>query len=117
MSTPSRLLQTLDPPPAGWQRLLRRRDADSSWLMPLAALTCAVVAVVVALPGPHRQAIELELNGARLMDERSQGTTLRILDDRKMVAVSSSEPNVSLYWIESGRPVQGSENRNPDVGR
>jgi len=102
MSTLSPLLQTLDPPPGGWQRLVRRRDADSSWRMPLAALTSAVVAVVLVLPWPHRHPIELGLNGGRLVGERSHGTTLRMLDDRKMVALASSDPNVSFYWIEAG---------------
>jgi hypothetical protein len=100
MSTPDRLLPSLEPPPGGWQRLIRRRDADSFWLMPLAALASAIVAVVVAFPWPHRHPIELQLNGARLIGERSQGTTLRMLDHRKTVELPSSDPNVSVYWIE-----------------
>ncbi len=102
MSTPSRLLQMLDPPAGGWQRLIRRRDAYSSWLMPLGALTSAVAVVVLAFPQTHRHPLELQLNGARLMGERSQGTTLRVLDNRQTVALPSSDPNISLYWIEPG---------------
>ena len=36
------------------------------------------------------------------MGERSQGTTLRVLDNRQTVALPSSDPNISLYWIEPG---------------
>jgi hypothetical protein len=105
MSTPSRLLQMLEPPPGGWQRLLRRRDAESFWPMPLAALASAVVAVLIAFPrAPPAHPIELQLNGARLMSERSEGETLRMLDDRKTVALPSSDPNVRVYWIEPGHP-------------
>ena len=101
MNTPDRLLPSLDPPPGGWQRLLRRRDADADWLMPSAALASAIVAVVVAFNWPHRHPIELPLNGARLIGERSEGTTLRMLDNRKAVELPSGDPNVSAYWIET----------------
>jgi len=40
--------------------------------------------------------------------ERSQGTTLRMLDDRQIVALPSGDPNVKLYWID-GRDVQESK--------
>ena len=101
MNTPSRILQSLDPPTRGWERLIRRRDADSSWLIPLAALTSAVAVVVFAFPWPHHP-IELQLNGARLLGQRSQGMTLRMLDKRKVVVLPSGDPNVRLYWIERG---------------
>jgi hypothetical protein len=103
MSTPDRFLRTLDAPPGGWQRLVRRRDTDSeSWLMPLASLTCAVAVVVFAAPWLDRRPIELQLSAARLVGERSEGVTLQMLDGRKMVALSSSDPNVRLFWVERG---------------
>jgi hypothetical protein len=70
--------------------------------MPLAALTSAVAVVVFAFPRPHRHPIELKLNGARLVGERSQGTALRMLDNRQIAALPSDDPNVKLYWIERG---------------
>jgi hypothetical protein len=72
----------------------------SDRLVPAAALTSAVAVVVFAFPRTHPQPIELQLNGARLAGERSQGTTLRVLDNRKVVALPSGDPNVRLYWIE-----------------
>jgi hypothetical protein len=99
MNTPDRLLETLTPPAGGLQRLIRRRDEDS-YLLPLAVLTSAVAAIAFAFPWSVRHPVELKLNGARLVGERSQGTTLRMLDDRKTVAMPSGDPNVSLYWIE-----------------
>ncbi len=100
MSVPSQLFQRLDPPPGGWERLIGRRDRQS-WMQPVAGLTCAVAVVALAFPWPYRHHIELNLNGARLMGERSQGTTLRVLDDRQIVALPSGDPNVRLYWIAS----------------
>ena len=106
MSTPDRFLRTLDAPPGGWQRLIRRRDTESgSWLMPLTSLTCAVAAMVFVAPWLDRRPIELELSAARLVGERSKGVTLQLLDGRKMVALSSSDPNVRLFWIEPGSEV------------
>jgi hypothetical protein len=103
MSTPDRFLRTLDAPPGGWQRLMRRRDAESgSWLMPLTSLTCAVAVMVFVAPWLDRRPIELELNGARLVGERSKGIPLQLLDGRKIVALSSSDPNVRLFWVERG---------------
>jgi hypothetical protein len=103
MSTPDRFLRTLDAPPGGWQRLIRRRDADSgSWLMPLASLTCAVAVMVFVAPWLHQRPIQLNLNAARLVGERSKGVPLQLLDGRKPVALSSSDPNVRLFWVEPG---------------
>ena len=107
MRIPDQLLQALDPPAGGWERLIHRRDRES-WLIPVSALTCAVTIVVLALPWSHRHHIELKLNGARLLDEPSQGITLRMLDDRQIVALPSGNPNVKLYWI-NGREVQRSK--------
>jgi hypothetical protein len=105
MSTPSPLLRTLDPPPGGWERLLSRRHAQTreswdSWLGPAAAaLTSAAAVIVLAVSWPHRHPLELDLNGARLVGKRSDGTTVRLLDGRQVVAQSSSDPNVQVYWI------------------
>jgi hypothetical protein len=66
----------------------------------VAALSCAVTVVVFAFSWPYRHPIELQLNAARLVGERSHGTTLRMLDDRQAVELPSNDPNVKLYWIE-----------------
>jgi hypothetical protein len=101
MNTSDRFLRTLDPPPRGWQRLIERRDAgSSSWLAPLTSLVCAVAVLVVVFPWMERQPIELDLSGARLVGARSTGTTLQMLDGRKTVELSSSDPNVKVYWVE-----------------
>jgi hypothetical protein len=101
MSTSDRFLRTLDAPPGGWQRLIRRRETESeSWLMPLASLTCAVAIMVFVAPRLNRHPIELELSAARLVGERSKGVALQLLDGRKTVALSSSDPNVRLFWVE-----------------
>ncbi len=109
MKTPSRFLRTLDPPAGGWERLIRRRDGESgrSWRIPMAALTCAVAVLALALFWPHRSRVELKLNGARLVGGRGEGITLRMLDDRQAVALPSADPNVKLYWID-GKRAQGS---------
>lgn len=107
MSVPSTLFQRLDPPVGGWERLIRRRGKQS-WMQPAAALTCAVALVALAFPWPYRHHIELNLNGARLIGERSQGTTVRMLDDRQIVALPSGDTNVKLYWIDA-RDVQASK--------
>jgi hypothetical protein len=101
MSTPDRFLRTLDAPPGGWQRLIQRRDADaSSWLMPLtAALASAAAVFIFVAPWLDRRPIELELNAARLVGERSTGIPLKILDGHKVVALPSGDPNVRLYWV------------------
>ena len=104
MSTPSPLLRTLDPPAGGWERLIRRRDGES-WTLPVAALACAAMLVVFAFPWPHRVHLELGLSGARLLGERSDGATVRMLDGRQIVALPSADPSVKLYWID-GRKAQ-----------
>jgi hypothetical protein len=103
MSTPDRFLRNLDAPPGGWQRLIRRRDTESgSWLMPLTSLTCAVAVMVFVAPGLDRRPLELDLSAARLVDARSKGVPLQLLDGRKTVALSSGDPNVRLFWVERG---------------
>jgi hypothetical protein len=77
----------------------------------VAALTCAITVFVFAFHWPYPHRIELQLNGARLVGERSHGTTLRILDNRQVVELPSSDPNVKVYWIERDgpeRPLHGS---------
>jgi hypothetical protein len=104
MSTPDRFLRTLEVPPGGWQRLIRRRDAESgSWLMPLASLTCAVAVMVFVAPWLDQRPIELELSAARLVGERSTGVPLQLLDGRKMVALPSRDPNIRVFWVETHR--------------
>src|SRR5690348_12585701 len=107
MSPPDKLLQTLDPPAGGWEQLLHRRDQES-WPMPVAALACAIAVVVLAFPWPYRHRIEVQANGARLVGERSHGTTVRMLDGQRAVAVPSGNPNVRLYWIGRGGAAQDS---------
>jgi len=102
MSTPNPLLPVLDPTAGGWERLLRRRDAESwdAWLTPAAAaLTSAAAVIVLAVSWPHRHPLELDLSGARLVGKHSDGTTVRLLDGRQVVAQSSDDPNVQVYWI------------------
>jgi hypothetical protein len=53
-------------------------------------------------PWLDRSPLELELSAARLVGERSKGVTVQMLDGRKMVALSSSDPNVRLFWVEGG---------------
>jgi hypothetical protein len=64
--------------------------------------------MVFVAPWLDRRPIELELSAARLVGERSKGVTLQLLDGRKMVALSSTDPNVRLFWIERGSQI-GSE--------
>jgi hypothetical protein len=86
--------------------LIERRDAGSaSWLVPLTSLVCAVAVLVVVFPWMERRPIEMDLNGARLVGARSTGTTLQMLDGRKTVELSSSDPNVRVYWVE-GAPTR-----------
>jgi hypothetical protein len=101
MSTPDRFLRTLDAPAGGWQRLIQRRDADASpWLVPLTATLASAAAVFIFVaPWLDRRPLELELNAARLVGERSTGISLQILDGREMVALPSGDPNVRLYWV------------------
>ena len=100
MSTPGRLLQTLDPPAGGWERLRERRNEESS-LFSTTALACAVAIVAIAVSLPHRDRLDLKLNSARLIGQRSEGITLRMLDNRQTVVLPSGDPNVKLYWIKS----------------
>lgn len=117
MNHPDRLLEVLDPPPGGWLRLVRRRSEEPSWLIPLAALTCAITLAVFVFPAPQGPPLKMQLNGARLLDEHSQGTTVRMLDSRRTVALPSSDPNVRLYWIEPGSNVQRSNDGTSDGNR
>jgi hypothetical protein len=89
--------------------------AQQSWLIPVAALTCAVTTVVLAFPWSHRHQIELRVNGARLLGELSQGIALR-MDDQQIVALPSGDPNVKVYWID-GRQAHGSNRRTSYVER
>jgi len=99
MSTPSPFLPTLEPPAGGWERLLRRRDGES-WLTPAAvALASAAAVTVLALSWPQRHPLELGLSGARLVGKHSDGTPVRMLDGRQVVAQASGDPNVQVYWI------------------
>jgi hypothetical protein len=101
MSTADKLLRTFNPPAGGWERLVQRRDKES-WPMPVTALACAIALVVFAFPWPYRHRIEVQANGARLVGERSSGTTVRMLDGQQAIALPSGDPNVRLYWIAGG---------------
>ena len=71
-----------------------------------------------AFPWPHRERLQLPLSGARLIGERSHGTTVRLLDDPPVVALPSGDPNVELYWIGSGRSERAlNGSRKPPVAR
>jgi hypothetical protein len=89
----------LEPPAGGWERLVHRRDKES-WPTPMAALAGAVAIFAFALFWPHRHPIDFRLNGARLIGERSEGSTLRMLDGRRAIALRSEDPNIELYWID-----------------
>lgn len=112
MSTPDRFLRTLDAPPGGWQRLIQQRDADApSWLMPVTtALASAAAVFIFVAPWLDQRPIELELNAARLVGERSTGITMQVLDGHKMVELRSGDPNVRLYWVT---PTSSPANESP----
>ena len=79
--------------------MIQRRYEDTSWLIPLTATLASAAAVFIFVAPWLDRPIELQLNAARLVGERSTGTPLQILDGHKVMALPSSDPNVRLYWV------------------
>ena len=99
--TTDKILRVLEPPPGGLARLVSRRDsrvrASAPWWALAAGAATAVVWMTV-LSG-HVQ-IRMELAGARLIGERSQGVGVQMLEGGHAVPLSSDSPDVQVYWVE-----------------
>ena len=106
MNPQNRLLPVIDPPPGGWSRLRSRRDsrasrAPSEWPLVVGG-ACALLSLALVMN--RGDVIRMQLNGSRLMGERSQETGLRMLDGSRVTSLPSDDPNVRLYWVESSVP-------------
>jgi hypothetical protein len=102
MNPPDRILTLLEPPPGGWERLRARRDSASRWAPSWWALASGSAAALVWLAiAPGHAQIQMQLSGARLIGERSQGVDLQILENGHAVALPSTDPNVRIYLVDS----------------
>jgi hypothetical protein len=104
VNQPDRILTLLEPPRGGWELLQARRDAATGWAPSWWALATGAAAAVVwlAVPSGPTQ-IRMQLSGARLIGERSQGVDVQILENGHAVALPSADANVRIYWVESKR--------------
>ena len=96
-----KILSVLEPPPGGLARLLSRRDSRVRKAPPWWALAAGAATAVVwmtVLTG-HTE-IRLQLTGARLIGERSQGVSVQMLEGGRAVPLSSDAADVRVYWVE-----------------
>jgi hypothetical protein len=112
MTSPTKLLPLLSPPPGGWERLRARRDSSPGnrptiteipWLPLVSGSLAATVLMTVFVL--NRDDLRMPFSGARLMGERSQGIALQMLDNRPSTPLPSGDPNVRLYWIGPSQPI------------
>lgn len=99
---PDKLLRQLEPPPGGSARLLSRRDslvrsAPPPWLA-LAAGAATALVWIAALSG-HTE-VRMQLTGARLIGERTQGVSVQMLEGGRAVPLSADAAEVPVYWVE-----------------
>jgi hypothetical protein len=101
MNESDRMLTLLEPPPGGWERLRARRNLMNRWAPSWWALASGSAAAMTwfAIASGQTQ-IRMQLTGARLIGERSQGADLRILGDGRAVAQPTADSKVRIYWIE-----------------
>jgi hypothetical protein len=102
MNESDRMLTILEPPAGGWERLRSRRNITSGWApswWALASGSAAAVTWLVMATG-HTE-IRMQLTGGRLIDERSQGVNVQILENGHAIALQNSDPNVRIYWVDS----------------
>ena len=101
MNQPDRFLTTLEPPAGGLDRLRSRCNITSGWAPSWWALASGSAAAVawLAIATGHSE-IRMQLSGGRLIDERSQGVNVQILENGHAVAVQNADPNVKIYWVD-----------------
>jgi hypothetical protein len=101
MNQPDRILTILDPPAGGWERLRARLDSARYWAPSWWALASggAAAAAWLVIAAGHTE-IRMPLSGGRLIDERSQGVNVQILENGHAVALQNTDPNVRMYWVE-----------------
>jgi hypothetical protein len=101
MNRPDGMLTLLEPPPGGWARLRRRRTAASRWTPSWWALASgsAAAAAWLLIASGHTE-IQMQLTGARLIGERSQGEQLQTLDNGHSVPLASGDANVRIYLVK-----------------
>jgi hypothetical protein len=104
-----KILSVLDPPPGGLARLLSRRDslvrrAPPWWALAAGAATAVVWMAVLS----GRTEIRMQLTGARLIGERSQGLGVQMLDGSRAVPLSSDAADVRVYWVERADSIRSS---------
>jgi len=99
---PERLLDVIDPPAGGWERLRARREAmemqRGPWLAFAAGICVAALGVVVTKPVP-RASLTLPPDSARLQGTSVADEPLKLLDDGRASQLPASE-GVRLYWAE-----------------
>jgi hypothetical protein len=102
MNQPDRMLSLLEPPPGGLERLRARRDSADRWAPSWWALASGSAAALawLAVATGHSE-LRMQLAGARLVGESSQGVELQILENGHAVALPSVDPKVRIYWIKS----------------
>src|SRR5262249_49215017 len=114
MNEPEKFLTVLEPPLGGLTRLRARRDSQTRGWTPqwwaLAAGATAAVVWTALLSG--RTEIRMQLSGARLIGERSQGMSVPILEGGRARAVPSSDANVRIYWVEPAQPEPSTSRRS-----
>lgn len=97
-----RLLEHLDPPAGGWERLRARRDAEelqrAPWLAFATGLGAAALVFGVALPIP-RTSLTLPQSSARLQGRPVADEPLRLLSEGRATALPAVD-GVQLYWTE-----------------
>jgi hypothetical protein len=100
-----RLLQSLDPPPHGWERLVERRsmnarNARPAWIA-FASGAAAAALALLALDVRHVAPLPLPTAGARLEGKAVDGDPLRLIGAGHLTALPAS-PGVRLYWTDGG---------------
>jgi hypothetical protein len=101
MNQPDRILTILAPPPGGWERLRSRRNITSGWAPSWWALASGSAAAVAWLAMAAGQTeIRMQLTGGRLIDERSHGVNVQILENGHAVALQNDDPNVRIFWVD-----------------
>ena len=96
------VLDLIDPPIGGWERLRSRRDSEDAqrapWFAFAAGLVVASVGVVIGarLTGPS---LTLPADAARLQGKSIADEPPRLLDSGRVAPLPAAQ-GVQLYWAE-----------------
>ncbi len=106
----SQVFEVLEPPPFGLERLRARRDEQPRRLGTLVLVGLATCACLVLLRWPRPSAVDLvslaRATSAAPMMGHAVLSEVTALDNTGVLALPSTDPQVSLYRVASLEPLE-----------